>query len=306
MDQLGQIFDATLLNSTFRYITPILFAALGGLICERVGVFNIALEGLMLWGAFFAVVGSYYTENAVGGVLTAMLMGVVLAAVFGVIVIPFKGNMIVSGIALNLLVAGATVFLLSTFFDVRGAFQDPRVQGLGRINLPIIENIPLFGPILSGHSWLVYLSWLLVIVIQIVLFRTALGLRMRGVGEQPEAASTLGINVNWMRFGAILVSGALCGLAGAQLSLGQVTLFVENMSAGRGWIAVVAVMLGQANPIGVFLASVLFGFADSIGFRLQGYGLPTQFTGMVPYLVTLAALFIIAARRKQLLPSTSG
>jgi simple sugar transport system permease protein len=292
------------LNSTFRYITPILFAALGGLICERVGVFNIALEGLMLWGAFFAVVGSYYTQNAFVGVLTAMLMSVVLAGVFGVIVIPLKGNMIVSGIALNLLVAGATIFLLATFFGVKGAFQDPKIQGLGKITLPIIENIPLLGPILSGHSWLVYLSWLLVIVIQLVLFHTPLGLRMRGVGEQPEAAATLGVNVHRMRFGAILVSGALCGLAGAQLSLGQVTLFVENMSAGRGWIAVVAVMLGQANPIGVFLASVLFGFADSIGFRLQAYGLPTQFTGMVPYLVTLAALFIIAARRKQLLPAT--
>lgn len=302
--ELSQIFDATLLNSTFRYITPILLAALGGLICERVGVFNIALEGLMLWGAYFAVVGSFYTENAFIGVLAAMLMGIVLAAAFGVIVIPLKGNMIVSGIALNLLTVGATIFLLRAMFGVKGAFQDPKLQGLGKINLPILENIPLLGPILSGHSWLVYLSWLLVVVIYLLLFRTPLGLRMRGAGEQPEAAATLGVSVEWLRFGAILTSGALCGLAGAQLSLGQVTLFVENMSAGRGWIAVVAVMLGQAHPIGVFLASVLFGFADSIGFRLQAYGLPTQFTGMVPYLVTLIALFVIAARRKRLLPST--
>jgi ABC-type uncharacterized transport system permease subunit len=301
---LSQIFDATLLNSTFRYITPILLAALGGLICERVGVFNIALEGLMLWGAYFAVVGSYYAENAFVGVLAAMGLGIALAAVLGVIVIPLKGNMIVSGIALNLLIAGATVFLLRAMFGVKGAFQDPRIQGLGKINIPIIENLPVLGPILSGHSWLVYLSWALVVVVYILLFKTSLGLRMRGVGEQPEAAATLGVNVNWMRFGAILASGALCGLAGAQLSLGQVTLFVENMSAGRGWIAVVANMLGQANPIGVFLASVLFGFADSIGFRLQAYGLPTQFTGMVPYLVTLVALFIIAVRRKRLLPWT--
>jgi ABC-type uncharacterized transport system permease subunit len=301
---LSQIFDATLLNSTFRYITPILLAALGGLICERVGIFNIALEGLMLWGAYFAVVGSYYAENAFVGVLAAMGLGIALAAVFGVIVIPLKGNMIVSGIALNLLIAGATVFLLRAMFGVKGAFQDPRIQGLGKINLPMVENLPVLGPMLSGHSWLVYLSWVLVVVVYILLFKTALGLRMRGVGEQPEAAATLGVNVNWMRFGAILASGALCGLAGAQLSLGQVTLFVENMSAGRGWIAVVANMLGQANPIGVFLASVLFGLADSIGFRLQAYGLPTQFTGMVPYLVTLIALFFIAVRRKRLLPWT--
>lgn len=299
---LSQIFDDTLLNSTFRYITPILLAALGGLLCERVGVFNIALEGLMLWGAYFAVVGSFYAENAFIGVLTAMFLGIALAAVFGVIVIPLKGNMIVSGIALNLLIGGATIFLLRAMFGVKGAFQDPQLQGLGKINIPVIENIPILGPILSGHSWLVYLSWLLTIVVYVLLFKTSLGLRMRGVGEQPEAAATLGVNVNWIRFGAILASGALCGLAGAQLSLGQVTLFVENMSAGRGWIAVVAVMLGQAHPLGVFLASVLFGFADSIGFRLQAYGLPTQFTGMVPYLVTLAALFVIALRRKKFLP----
>ncbi len=300
---LSQIFDATLLNSTFRYITPILLAALGGLICERVGVFNIALEGLMLWGAYFAIVGSYYAENAFVGVLTAMLLGIALAAVFGVIVIPLKGNMIVSGIALNLLIGGATIFLLRAMFGVKGAFQDPKIEGLGKINIPVIENIPILGPILSGHSWLVYLSWVLVIVVYLLLFKTPLGLRMRGVGEQPDAAATLGVNVNWIRFGTILASGALCGLAGAQLSLGQVTLFVENMSAGRGWIAVVAVMLGQAHPFGVFLASVLFGFADSIGFRLQAYGLPTQFTGVVPYLVTLAALFIIALRRKKNLMS---
>jgi simple sugar transport system permease protein len=299
---LSQIFDATLLNSTFRYITPILLAALGGLICERVGVFNIALEGLMLWGAYFAVVGSFYTENALLGVGTAFVLGIAHAAVFGIIVIPLKGNMIVSGIALNLLIAGATIFLLRAMFGVKGAFQDPKLQGLGKINIPIVENIPVLGPILSGHSWLVYLSWVLVIAVYVLLFKTPLGLRMRGVGEQPEAAATLGVNVNWIRFGAILASGALCGLAGAQLSLGQVTLFVENMSAGRGWIAVVAVMLGQAHPFGAFLASVLFGFADSIGFRLQAYGLPTQFTGMVPYLVTLAALFVIALRRKKIAP----
>lgn len=299
---LSQIFDATLLNSTFRYITPILLAALGGLICERAGVFNIALEGFMLWGAYFAVVGSFYAENAFVGVLAAMFLGMALAAVFGIIVIPLKGNMIVSGIALNLLIGGATIFLLRAMFGVKGAFQDSKIQGLGKINIPIVEDIPLLGPILSGHSWLVYLSWVLVIVVYLLLFKTPLGLRLRGVGEQPDAAATLGVNVNWVRFGAILASGAFCGLAGAQLSLGQVTLFVENMSAGRGWIAVVAVMLGQAHPFGVFLASVLFGLADSIGFRLQAYGLPTQFTGMVPYLVTLVALFLIALRRKRLVP----
>ncbi len=294
-----QLLDATLLNSTFRFITPILLAALGGLICERAGVFNIALEGLMLTGAFFAVAGSFYAQNSFAGVLAAMAAGALIASIFAVLAVSLRGNMIVIGIALNLLVAGGTVFLLRTLFDVRGAFQDPRIAGLGKIALPIVDGLPVLGPILSGHSWVVYLSWLLVAATQLVLFHHRIGLRLRGVGEQPEAAETLGVNVNRIRYGAIIASGALCGLAGAQLSLGQVTLFVENMSAGRGWIAVVAVMLGQAHPIGVLLASVLFGFADSIGFRLQGAGLPSQFTSMVPYVVTLIALFITQARRRK-------
>jgi len=299
MTEFLNIFDATLLNSTFRFVTPILLAALGGLICERVGVFNIALEGLMLTGAFAAVVGSYYAGSAVGGVLAAALAGAALAAIFALFAITLRGDMIVLGIALNLLAAGLTVFLLRTIFGVKGAFQDPSIQGLGKIDLPGLEALPILGPLLSGHSWLIYLSWLLVLGMQLLLFRHALGLRMRGVGEHPEAAATLGVNVTALRYLAVLLSGALCGLAGAQLSLGNVTLFVENMSAGRGWIAVVAVMFGQAHPLGVFAASLLFGLADSIGFRLQGLQMPSQFTGMVPYVVTLVSLFIVEAQRRR-------
>lgn len=299
MTEFLNIFDATLLNSTFRFVTPILLAALGGLICERVGIFNIALEGLMLTGAFAAVVGSYYAGSAVGGVLVAVLAGIALAAIFALFAITLRGDMIVLGIALNLLAAGLTVFLLRTIFGVKGAFQDPSIQGLGKIDLPGLAALPILGPLLSGHSWVIYLSWLLVLGMQLLLFRHALGLRMRGVGEHPEAAATLGVNVTALRYLAVLLSGALCGLAGAQLSLGNVTLFVENMSAGRGWIAVVAVMFGQAHPLGVFAASLLFGLADSVGFRLQGLQMPSQFTGMVPYVVTLVSLFIIEAQRRR-------
>jgi simple sugar transport system permease protein len=299
MTEFLNIFDATLLNSTFRFVTPILLAALGGLICERVGVFNIALEGLMLTGAFAAVVGSYYAGSAVGGVLVAVLAGMALAAIFAVFAITLRGDMIVLGIAINLLASGLTVFLLRTIFGVKGAFQDPSLQGLGKIDLPGLAALPVLGPLLSGHSWIIYLSWLLVAAMQLLLFHHALGLRMRGVGEHPEAAATLGVSVNMLRYLAVLFSGALCGLAGAQLSLGNVTLFVENMSAGRGWIAVVAVMFGQAHPLGVLAASLLFGLADSIGFRLQGLQMPSQFTAMVPYVVTLVSLFIVEARRRR-------
>lgn len=299
MDSLVGLFDATLLNSTLRFVAPILLAALGGALCQRVGIFNIALEGLMLTGAFGAVAGSYWFHSSAFGVATAVLASVLLAAVFALFTVKLGSDEIVTGIAINLLAAGLTVFLLRTLFGVKGAFQDPAIVGLATIEIPGIRALPFLGPLLSGHSWIVYMSIILVLAIQFFLFRHRLGLHLRGVGENPEAARTLGVQVSAMQFGTILVSGALCGLAGAQLSLGNVNLFVENMSAGRGWMAVVAVMLGRGHPLGVLAASLLFGFTDSLGFRLQGLRLPSQFTETVPYLVTLLSLFLIATYRRR-------
>lgn len=294
-----ELFDATLLNSTFRMVAPILLAALGGLICQRVGVFNIALEGLMLTGAFTAVVGSYFLGSSLLGVLAGALGGMLMAAVFGLFAVYLRGNMIALGIALNLLASGLTTFAMRGLFDVRGTFRDPNIVGLNKITLPLIDSIPVLGPILSGHTWVVYLSWALVLLAQLILFHHPLGLRARGVGEKPKAATTLGINVVSTKFGAVLLSGLLCGLAGAQLSLGQVTLFVEDMAAGRGWIALVAVMFGQAHPLGVFGASILFSLFDAMSFRLQGSNLPFQFAAMIPYLATLIGLFIFEWQRRQ-------
>jgi simple sugar transport system permease protein len=292
-------FDASLLNSLFRFTTPVLLAALGGILCDRVGLFNIALEGMILTGAFAAIVGDYFSGSALIGVLSGCLAGALLAAIFGFLSVSLKGDVVVLGIATNLLASGLTAFLLKAIFHVQGAFMDPRIVGLDTINIPILQNIPILGPLFSGQTILVYLSWLLLGLVYIVLFRTPLGLRMRGIGEQPLAAETLGVNVNGLRYLAVVLSGVFCGLAGAQLSIGIVNVFVQDMSAGRGWIAVVAVMLGQSHPLGVLIASVLFGFADSLGFRLQGLGLPSQFTGMLPYVVTLLAFLIIRARQKR-------
>ena len=294
-----QIFDAALLDSTFRFVTPILLAALGGAICQKAGVFNIALEGLMLTGAFAAVAGSYLFGSSLLGVLTAVVAAALLAALMALFTVTLGGDEIVTGIAINLLATGLTVFLLRSLFGVRGAFQDPAIVGLEKIDLPVLSTIPVLGPLLSGHSWIVYLSLLLVVLVQLLLYRHRIGLRLRGVGENPEAAKTLGIRVETLRFGALVVSGILCGLAGAQLSLGSVTLFVENMSAGRGWMAVVAVMLGQGHPVGVFAASLVFGFTDSLGFRLQGLRLPSQLTETTPYLVTLMSLFLFSMLRRR-------
>ena len=291
-------FDPIFLNSILRFVTPILLAALGGLWCQRVGVFNIALEGLILVGAFAAVVGSYYAQSAFVGILTAMFAGALCAGIFAVLVVRLRADEIVVALALNLLIAGLTVFLLRSLFQVKGVLRDPRIVGLDTIKLPWLEDVSIIGPFLSGHTSLTYLALLLVMISHWVMFYHRWGLRVRGVGEKPQAAQTLGVSATKTRGTVIIISGMLCALGGAQLALGNVTLFVENMSAGRGWIAVVAVMLGQAHAFAVFLASLLFGFVDSLSFRLQGLGLVAQLTEALPYLMTLVSLIIIALRRK--------
>lgn len=292
MPELMLIFDETLLNALFRFVCPILLAALGGAICEKAGVFNIALEGLILVGAFAAVAGSYATGSALLGIVTALLSGVLSAGLLAILLVQFRANAIVVGIALNLFLAGLTAYLLRSFFGVQGALTHPQIQGIGIVQIPFLHDIPILGSLLSGHSGLVYLSWIAVICSHQFLYRHRFGLRLRGTGENPEAAIAMGVSVSKIQYGALLSSGVLCALAGAQLSLGNVTLFVEGMSAGRGWIAVVAVMLGQAHPIGVFISSTVFGLVDALSFRIQGFGWPSQFTEMLPYVVTLISLVL--------------
>lgn len=299
MTDFLSLFDAALFNSVFRFVTPVLLAALGGALCERAGVFNIGLEGLMLTGAFAAVVGSFFGGSAIMGVLLAVLAGAAMAALFSLFVVTLRANDIVVGIGINILSVGLTMFLLRAIFDVGGAFQDPAINGLSRVNLPFVASIPVLGPLISGHTWIVYGSWMIAVGAFFMLFKQAVGLRLRGVGENSEAAATLGVKVSKYRHAVLILSGVLCGLAGAQLSLGNVTLFVDGMSAGRGWIAVVAVMLGRAHPLGVVAASFLFGFTDALGFRLQGLEFPSQFTESLPYLVTLGSLFVFSAYRRR-------
>ncbi|ALG15316.1 ABC transporter permease [Kibdelosporangium phytohabitans] len=277
------MFDLSLISSTLTALTPILFAALAGALCQRAGVFNISLEGTLLVGCFAAVAGSWYTGSAWLGVLTAVLASAAYSLILAVGSVTFGGDAIVIGVAANLLAVGLTSFLIRTVFGTEGAFSDPALAGL--------------DPVL-GQSLLVYLSWLAVAAFAVLLYRHPWGLRLRGVGERPLAARTLGVSVTKYRYWAIIAGGALCGLGGAQLALGSVTLFAENMTAGRGWIAVVAVMLGRATPIGVLLAALLFGLAEALGFRLQGIGLPQQATDAAPYLVTLVALFLSSRRNR--------
>jgi ABC-type uncharacterized transport system permease subunit len=291
-----QLFDTALLASIIRASIPILLAALGGLVCERAGVFQISLEGMMLLGAFTGVAVSYASGNAYLGVLAAMVAGCCTSMFLAVGNVTRGGDPIVIGVAVNLFALGLTGFLLPQLFDVRGVFRDPAIAGLGRIEIPVLSDIPVIGQALFDLTLPGYLAFVAVPVLWVVLFRTPLGLRLRGVGERRVAAQTMGVPVTGYQYSAVAFSGAMAGLAGAQLSLGNVVQFAENMTAGRGWIAVVAVLLGRAHPFGVLGACLLFGGAEAVGFRLQGNGMAVQITDALPWVVTLAAL--IAARRR--------
>ncbi|WP_449281382.1 ABC transporter permease [Leucobacter sp.] len=289
------LFDQDLLSSVLRSLIPILLAALGGMLAERVGIFNIGLEGMILIGAFCGVAASFFTHNWIVGVLVAMISGALFSLILGYGSVYRKGDPIVLAIAMNILAVGMTSFLLVAIFDVQGVFQDPGIDGIPVWRIPFLADIPVLGAFFS-LSPLGYLALLLVPVLWVVLFRTPLGLRLRGVGERPLAAATMGVDPQRYQLGAVIASGALAGLGGAQLALGNVVQFTENMSAGRGWIAVVAVMLARAHPIGVLGAALLFGFADAIGFRLQSFGLPQQLTDAGPYVVTLLVLVLMSRR----------
>ncbi len=301
-----QIFDTALFDSATRAMIPILLAALGGMICERAGVFQIALEGIMLTGAFAAVAGSYLALSSGVGVIFGMAAGMLIALALAYGTVTRRGDPIVLGIALNLLAMGLTGFLLPQLFDVRGVLQHPRIDGLDRIAIPGLSQLPWVGPVLFDNTVPTYLALLLVPALWVFLFRSPIGLRLRGVGERPLAAETLGVSPTVYKYGAVLASGALAGMAGAQLSLGNVVQFAENMSSGRGWVAVVAVMLGRAHPVGVLGAAALFALAEALGFRFQGNGLPVQITDALPFVATLLALVVARKRFARLLDLTTA
>lgn len=301
-----ELITPFLVGSAVQAITPILLAALAGTLCGRVGVFNMALEGQMLVGAFAAVAGSYLSGSAMVGLLAAMLAALVFSMILAYGVAVFRGDAVVICIGMNLLASGLTAYFLRAFFGVSGTFSDPAIVGLDRIRIAAIQGWPVIGWILSRQTIVTWAAWILTIAVTVLLFRTPLGLRLRGVGEDPEAAQSMGVDVRRYRIATVLLSGSLVGLAGAQLSLGTVSLFSEDMSAGRGWIAVVAVMLGRNHPLFAALACVLFGLADAVSVRLQGQGLPNQITDAVPYVVTLIALVVTHGRRRRLALSSSA
>ena len=294
----------SLLDATLRLTTPLLLACLAGLYSERSGVFDIGLEGKMLAAAFGAAAVAAVTGNMWLGLLAGMGVSLLTALLQGAASISLRGNQIIAGVAINMLAAGLTTFLGQTWFRQGG--RTPALGEGGRfrtIELPFaseLSGVPILGPIyaelISGHYLLVYIAFLAVPVTAYVLFRTRFGLRLRAVGENPKAVDTAGISVTLLRYQAVIITGLLCGLAGAYFSIAQGSGFGNNMTAGKGFIALAALIFAKWKPVPAMFTCLLFGFLDALQIRLQNVDLPligqvpVQAIQALPYVMTVVLL----------------
>ncbi len=286
-----------MLSSSLVRATPIALAALCGVISERAAVVNIGIEGIMLISAQAAVVAATVTKSLGLGMLIGILMGGLIAAIHAFLVIRFKVDQIVSGVAINIFAAGITSFISSKYLQEQGDLLN-NSGTFPIIQIPLLSRIPILGPIFFENNIVVYLMMLIVIVMHIVLYYTPWGLRTRAVGEHPKAADTLGVNVFFVRYVNVIVGGMIAGLGGVYFTLGSVGRFDEIMTAGKGFIGLAAMISGNWNPIGAFLASLIFGFADSLQVKMQilATPIPWQFLAMAPYLITMVVLTGVIGR----------
>ncbi len=298
MEVLETIFNVSLIAAMLRTTTPILLVALGGTFTTKAGIFNIGLEGQMLLGAFFAVLGSLWTQSAWGGVAIGVLAAMCVALTFSIFVVTLRANEVVVGLALNILAGGLTITLTKAIFGTRGSIVSGDIVGLPRLHIPVIEDLGSLGKALGSFTPLIYLAFILVFVVWVIIYRTKLGLYIRVAGEKPAAAEALGIPTGLMQHIASLLCGLFAGLAGAHLSLGYITMFAENMSSGRGFMAVAVLIFSAGDPVKVLFGCLLFGFADALSLRLQTFGLSSYLVLTVPYLVTLGALFLLTYRQR--------
>ena len=283
--------------AVIRSTTPILLTTLGAMIAARAGARNIALEGTMLTASFVGVAASHFTQSAFAGLAFAVLSGIIMSNIIAYFALKLKSNIIISGISLNLMASGMTVFGLYLLTGDKGASTSLNSLVLPSINIPIIENIPVVGSILSGHNILTYVALILVLFVWVMFKYTKLGLRIKAVGESPEAAESVGISVNRVKYIALTMSGALAALGGAFLSMGYVTLFSAGMTSGRGYIALATQAMAGSNPVVGLLTSGLFGFAESMSNYLQGASLPIEFIQMLPYLAIVVIYVVYCANK---------
>ncbi|HPF53771.1 MAG TPA: ABC transporter permease [Eubacteriales bacterium] len=290
------VFKADFLFVMIRITAPILFAALGAVIAEKAGVCNIGLEGTMMISALFGFLIAYWTQSWIIGVLGAVAVGVLLGLMMGFFGIKLKTDIILAGIAVNMLGGGGTIFLLYMFTGMRGNTGNlvtPNIL-IPTVNIPLISKIPVLGEIVSGHSVLTYVAFLFVFLMWVLLYKTSLGLNIRAVGESPNAASSVGVSVNKMKYIALAISGAMAGFGGAFMSMYYAQGWNSGMVAGRGFIALAAQAMGRGEPVGAMLSSLLFGFAQALATKASALGYSSFLVSMIPYAFTIIGLVIYA------------
>ncbi len=303
---LSSILSAEFFFSIIRITSPILFATLGAVIVEKAGISNIGLEGIMMISALFGSLCAYWSSSWFVGLLAAMIVGVIVALVMSIFAFQLKTDIILVGIAINMIGSGGTIFLVksitnmtegealsSTTSLITSELQIPTIQ------IPLIQNIPVIGPIVSGHSLLTYLAFLLVFLTWVLLYKTSLGLNLRSVGENPNAASSVGVSVTRVRYTAMALSGLMAGLGGAFMSMSYAMGWSLNMVAGRGFIALAAQAMGSGEPFGAMLATIVFGFAQAFGIKLSSIGLDSNLSSPIPYIITIIGLVVFAIIKRK-------
>ncbi len=293
---LKSIFSTGFLFSVLRVATPIIFPALGVAISTLSGSTNIALEGIMLISAFTGVIVSAFTQSLWLALIAGIASGVVIALILGYFSLQLKADIVLAAIALNLFASGLTVFLLFVFTGDKGMSSSLQSLLFPDINIPFLAKIPILGAILNKQNILVYLAFLAVILYYIIIFHTPLGLKIRAVGQNPEAASSVGINVTKIKIYALILSGVFGALGGLYLSMGYVSWFGRDMTAGRGFIAIAASSIGANMPLGTLLGSLLFGIVYALANFLAPLNVPSEIIQVIPYLVTVLVLTIHSAR----------
>jgi general nucleoside transport system permease protein len=290
MHSLEQIFNDAFLFAMVLQAAPIFLAALGGAFTHHASIFNIALDGMMLMGAFAAISVGGATHSVWLAVLASMAMGVGMAVIFGGAVLWAKADVVVAGIGIGLMAAGLSLLLLETIYHSESNYTPNHMPKLPRIRLGPLVHVPILGPAFDGQTILVAVAAVLVPLAWWVLYRTPLGIHVRSVGEHEDAAVAAGIHSGRVKMYTVLIAGALSGLAGAQLAMATLDSFVTNMTAGRGFIAVAAVFVGRGRPLGVAIACLAFGFAGALADQLQLEHLPSNLVLMLPYAITVAVL----------------
>lgn len=299
---LDIIFSTQFFYSILRISTPIMFAAMGALITSRAGVINIGLEGIMLFAALSGVIFSAFTGSAWLGFLGAVVTGVLIAVLMSYVALVLKSHITLTGIAINMFASGGTVFILYLVANDKGISSSLASKVMPSVKIPIIDGIPVVGEIFSGHNILTYFAFGAVVFTYLLLNKTVIGLRIRAVGENEQAALSVGAKPVKYQFIAMLISGVLAGMGGAYMSMGYVSWFSRDMIAGRGFIALAAQQLGQGTTIGTMSATLIFGMADSLANNLQAMQMPSEFVQSIPYAATILGLviFSVMKQRKEL------